>query len=218
MKAVEVEHPFSPSSLSRFASHLCRSGSVISLALDFEYKTCMHSLSSLWTSTPFAREIFFTVFSSSAFCTRCSQALNSCTSMTHSPSFSCRDTFSWASSFWMSVSFFSSSSNWDYISQKVIWWSRFAFQWIKLTSYRKYIWCQNYRPVSAANESKDSVCVQHLFTQMKTICISLSIFNKPNAFLLYVQVSCCAPLSLHSPHNAKFCMMHVCLNLHQNSF
>ena len=91
-----------------------------SLALGFEYKTCMNSLSSLWTSAPFAREIFFTVFSSSAFCTRCSQALNSCTPMTHSPSFSCRDTFSWASSFWMSVSFFSSSSNWDYISQMAI--------------------------------------------------------------------------------------------------
>ena len=75
--AVEVQRPFFPSCLSRFASHLCRSGSAISLALGFEYKTYMYSLWSLWTSAPCAREIFFTVFSSSAFCTKCTQALHS---------------------------------------------------------------------------------------------------------------------------------------------
>ena len=103
---------------------------------------CMYSLWSLWTSTPCAREIFFTIFSSSSFCARCSQAMHSHHASqghahpwhTPSPSFSFRDTLSWASSCWMPVSFcwsspfvFSSSSNWDYISQKAIWCSRFVY-------------------------------------------------------------------------------------------
>ena len=36
---VEVQHPFSSSFLSRFASHLCKSGSAVSLALHFGYRS-----------------------------------------------------------------------------------------------------------------------------------------------------------------------------------
>ena len=126
-----VQHPFFSSSLSRLGSHLCKKWSAISLALGFRYRTvCTHfeacelqPLVLVRSSSLFSAHLHFVQGVVSVEFPSC--IIGPCTSMTHSPSFSCRDTFSWVSSFWMPVSFcwssifvFSSSSNWDYVSPR----------------------------------------------------------------------------------------------------